>query len=134
MKNRILAVLAYVLPTIPIGYFWHLTTFADYYKSLDVYRDELIIPLGVCAMLIQGVAWSFVYERMFAGEPVWRGAWRFASLAAPIAWSFMVLAVGAKHRMASVGGYLLIETAFVAVQYAIVSPLIAAVYARKLQR
>jgi predicted membrane protein len=131
MKKRILAVLAYVLPTFPLGYFWHLATFAEYYKSLEVYRDELIIPLGVCSMLIQGVAWSVIYERMFAGEPIWRGAMKFALLAAPIAWSFMVLAVGAKHRMASVAGFVLIETAFISVQYAVVSPLIATVYARK---
>jgi hypothetical protein len=131
MKKRILAVLAYVLPTFPLGYFWHLATFADYYQSLEVYRDELIIPLGISSMLIQGVAWSVIYERMFAGEPIWRGAMKFALLAAPIAWSFMVLAVGAKHRMASVSGFVLIETAFIAVQYAVVSPLIAAVYARK---
>ena len=82
-------------------------------------------------MLVQGVAWSVIYERMFAGEPIWRGALKFAMLAAPIAWSFMVVAVAAKHRMASVAGFLLIETAFIAVQYAVVSPLIAAVYARK---
>jgi hypothetical protein len=131
MKNRILAILAYVLPSFPLGYTWHLTTFAEYYESLDVYRDELIVPLGVTAMLIQGIAWSLIYERMFAGETIWRGAWKFAWLAAPIAWSFMVLAVGAKHKMASVAGFLLIETAFVAVQYAVVSPLIAAVYARR---
>jgi hypothetical protein len=131
MKQRILAILAYLLPTFPLGYFWHLATFADYYKSLEVYRDELIIPLGVRSMLIQGVAWSVIYERMFAGEPIWRGAMKFALLAAPIAWSFMVLAVGAKHRMASVSGFVLIETAFIAVQYAVVSPLLATVYARK---
>jgi hypothetical protein len=33
--------------------------------------------------------------------------------------------------MASVRGYVLIETAFIVVHYAIVSPLIAAVYSRK---
>jgi predicted membrane protein len=131
MTKRILAILAYMLPTFPLGYVWHLATFADYYKSLEVYREELLIPLGICSMLIQGIAWSVIYERMFRGEPIWRGAVKFAALAAPIAWSFMVLAVAAKHRMASVSGFLLIETAFIAVQYAVVSPLIAAVYAHE---
>lgn len=131
MKKRILAVLAYVLPTFPLGYFWHLTRFADNYKSLGVYRDEPIIPIGLCSMLVQGVAWSYVYERMFAGEPIWRGAMKFALLAGSIAWSFMVLAVGAKHQLNSVAGFMSIETAFVALQYAVISPLIAAVYATK---
>jgi len=131
MKRRILAILAYMLPTFPLGFFWHLTVFADYYKSLNVYRDDIIIPFGIVSMLIQGVIWTIVYERLFSGESILRGALKFALLACPLAWSFMVLAVGAKHQMSSVSGFLLIETAFILVHYAIVSPLIAAVYARK---
>lgn len=84
-------------------------------------------------MLIQGVIWSLVYRRMFAGEPVLKGAIKFASLACPLAWSFMVLAVCAKHQMSSVGGYLAIETCFMLVHYAVVSPLIAAAHAGKPQ-
>lgn len=129
MKRRVLAVLAYVLPTFPLGFFWHLTVFASYYKQLAVYRDEMVIPLGIASMVIQGIVWSIVYEKMFAGESVRSGALRFASIAFPIAWTYMVLAVAAKHHMASVGGYVAIETAFVALHYAIVSPLIAWVYA-----
>ncbi|MBU0501554.1 MAG: hypothetical protein KJ558_11030 [Gammaproteobacteria bacterium] len=131
MKNRILAVLAYMLPTFPLGFFWHLTIFADYYKSLNVYREDIIIPFGITSMLIQGVIWSVVYERLFSRESILKGALKFYLLAFPLAWSFMVLAVSAKHQMSSVSGYLLIETAFVLVHYAIVSPLIAAVYSRE---
>ncbi len=131
MKKRILAILAYVLPTFPLGYFWHLTIFADFYKTLEVYRGEIIIPFGILSMLIQGLIWSIIYERVFSGEPILKGATKFALLAFSLAWSFLVIAVAAKHRMASVGGYVLIETAFLIVHYAIVSPLIAAVYARK---
>ncbi len=133
MKKRILAILAYMLPTFPLGFFWHLTIFADYYKSLNVYREDIVIPFGIASMLIQGVIWSVVYERLFAGESILKGASRFFLLACPLAWSFMVLAVSAKHRMSSVGGFLFIETAFILVHYAIVSPLIAAVYVRKSQ-
>lgn len=131
MKKRILAVLAYMLPTFPLGFFWHLTIFADYYKSLNVYREDIIVPFGITSMLIQGVIWSVIYERLFSGQPILKGAIKFAVLACPLAWSFMVLAVGAKHQMTSVNGFLLIETAFTLVQYIIVSPLIAAVYMRK---
>ena len=47
MKKLVLAVLAYVLPTFPLGYFWHLKTFAGYYQSLEVYRTDIIIPFGL---------------------------------------------------------------------------------------
>lgn len=122
--------LAYVLPTFPLGYFWHLTFFAKYYKDLAVYREDMIIPFGIASMLIQGFVWAIVFEKMFAGKTVLKGAIGFASIAVPIAWTYMVLAVAAKHHMTSVSGYLLIETAFVFVHYAVVSPLIALVYAK----
>jgi hypothetical protein len=130
----LLGTLAYMLPTFPLGYLWHLVTFDDYYKSLEVYRENILVPLGIGAMIVQGFIWSVIYEQLLSGESIARGAVRFAALAFPIAWSFMVLAVGAKHPMTSVGGYLVIETAFLVVQYAIVSPLIAAVYADQPKR
>jgi hypothetical protein len=131
MKKQLLAVLAYMVPTFPLGYLWHLTVFAEYYKSLHVYRDSMIIPFGILSMLIQGIIWSVIYARLFSGEPILKGAMKFAALACPLAWTYMVLAVSAKHHMSSVGGFLAIETAFVLVHYAVVSPLIATVYSRK---
>lgn len=130
MKKLLLAVLAYVLPTFPLGYFWHLKFFAGYYQSLEVYRSDMIIPFGLLSMLIQGVVWALIYRRLFAGLPVLAGAVRFIALALPLSWSFMALAVSAKHRMLSPMGYLAIESAFVTLHYLIVSPLIAAVYRR----
>lgn len=48
-----LAVLAYVLPTFPLGYFWHLSEFAEQYGQLAMYREQVIIPMPfnnlVCA-------------------------------------------------------------------------------------
>jgi hypothetical protein len=125
MKNHLLAILAYLLPTFPLGYFWHLTVFSDYYRSLEIYRDDLIVPLGFASMVIQAVIWSILYKRLFAGQPVWTGALKFAVLAAPLAWTFAVLAVAAKNHMASVSGFIGVETAFTLAHYAVVSPLIA---------
>lgn len=130
MKRHLLSVIAYMLPTFPLGYFWHLSIFADYYKSLHVYRDEVLIPFGILSMLVQGVIYSVLYRRLFAGEPVLRGALKFAALACPLAWSFLVIAVSAKHHMTSVSGYVGIESAFILLHYAVVSPLIALVYRR----
>ena len=89
----------------------------------------MAIPLGVASMVIQSIIWAYLYSRLFSGEPVLRGALKFAALAFPLAWSFLVLPIGAKHLMADVQGFVLIETAFVAVQYLIVSPLIALAFA-----
>jgi hypothetical protein len=121
----LLAVLAYVIPTFPLGYLWHLTIFKDYYEALGVYRTDIIIPFGIASMVIQGIVWAFIYSRLFGGERVIAGAAKFAALAFPLAWSFLVLVIAAKHHMASVQGFVQIETAFTAIQYLVVSPLIA---------
>ena len=45
-----------------------------------------------------------------------------------LAWSFLVLPVAAKNRMTSVRTFLLLETAFTAIQFAITGLLLALVY------
>jgi hypothetical protein len=127
----LLGVLAYVLPTFPLGYVWHLVVFRDYYEALAIYRGDIVIPFGLASMAIQGVAWAYIYSRLFAGESVLRGALKFAALAAPLAWSFLVLVIAAKHRMASVSGFVLVETGFTILQYIVVSPLIALAFSGK---
>lgn len=119
------AVLAFILPTMCLGYVWHLVIFPSYYASLKVYRADLILPFGVVSMVIQGVAWAYLYGRLFTGESVVSGALRFAALAAPLAWSFLVLFIAAKHQMTSVPRFVAIETAFTGIQFLLVSPLIA---------
>jgi hypothetical protein len=131
MKRRLLGILAYLITTFPLGYYWHFTIFTDYYKSLEVYRENIVIPLGFASMLIQGFIWSILYEQLLTKETVLRGAVKFAALAFPLAWSFMVLAVAAKHHMASVSGFVAIETVFLLVQYTVFSPLLALVYSHR---
>ena len=130
MATRLLlAALAYIVPSFPLGYLWHLTIFRHTYASLAVYRIDITVPLGIASMVIQGVVWAYIYWRLFSRESVLTGAAKFAALAIPLAWSFMVLAVAAKHHMTSVSGFLLIESAFIVVHYLVVSPLIALAFA-----
>ncbi len=126
MKGRfLLAILAYILPTFLLGYAWHLVMFKGHYAALAIYRDEVIIPFGLASMAIQAVVWAYIYSCLFTGQGVVRGAVKFAALAAPLAWSFLVLVVAAKHPMTSVPAFVALETAFTGLQYLVVSPLIA---------
>lgn len=125
-----LAVLAYLLPTFPLGYFWHLVMFADAYDRLAMYREEVIIPLGLLSMLIQALLFAWAYPRLFSTyRGQWlRGALAFGSFFGLLAWSFAVLPVAAKYRMSSVPDFLMLETAFTFAQFVIVSPLVALAY------
>lgn len=123
----LLAMAAYVLPTFPLGYFWHLSTFKAEYDALQIYRPDLIIPMGLASMLLQGAIFAWVYPRLFSTRRAdWRSsALRFFCIFGLLAFSFLVLPVAAKFRMTSVSQFMTLETAFTILQYAITAPLIA---------
>lgn len=122
---------AYVVPTFPIAYLWHLVLFAPMYHDLAMYRDDVIIPFGLLSMLIQGAAFSWVYPRVFADRSaVLKNGLVYGLGIALLSWSFTTLAVAAKNVMTSVPTYLALETAFTFVQFAIVGPLIALAHRR----
>src|SRR4030088_501338 len=60
-----LGVAAYLAPTFPIAYVWHLVLFAPAYEALGIYRPDPIIPFGFASMLIQAIAFSWAYPRLF---------------------------------------------------------------------
>ena len=122
-----MAVLAYLIPTFPLGYFWHLKTFKKADDDLAMYRDEVIIPFGLASMLLQALLFPHFYPKSFSTAPEdWKAsAVQFGAIFGALAWSFAVLPVAAKYRMTSVGRFLGLETAFTGLQFVIVSPLIA---------
>ena len=127
------AILAYLVPTFALGFVWHLVLFEDYYIALQIYRSDIIIPFGLLSMLIQAIAFAWIYEKGFAQQG---GSWlirsiRYAAIGAFLSWSFTTIAVAAKNIMASVPDYLLIETAFTVVQWAIVAPLTVLAFAHR---
>jgi len=122
-----LGVAAYLIPTFPIAFVWHLVLFEQKYHALGIYRDDPIIPFGLASMMIQSVIFSWVYPRLFAGHS---GAFLKDGLlyglgAGLLSWSFTTLAVAAKHPMISISDYVVLETAFTILQFVIVGPLIA---------
>jgi hypothetical protein len=125
MLRFALTLLAYLLPTFALGFVWHLKVFHAYYRDLDIYRPDVIIPFGFLSMLLQGIVFALVYPRLMANPGTIANGLLFAGGAAVLSWTFTTLAVAAKHRMASVRRFVAIETAFTAVQFAIVGPLLA---------
>src|SRR5262245_6109762 len=123
------AVLGYLVPTFPLGYFWHLTVFKARYDQLAMYRDDVIIPMGLASMAIQAVVFAWLYPRITSDVRSWgSGALRFFAVAGALAFSYAVLPVAAKYSMTSVPEFFALETAFTALQFAVVSPLIALAY------
>jgi hypothetical protein len=122
-----LATAAYLLPTFPLGYHWHLKTFAGRYEALEVYRERPVIPIGLASMIIQAGLYAWIYPRLFStAHDAWlASAGQFGLIFGLLAWSLAVLPAAAKNRMVDVPAFLRLETAFTIVQYTIVAPLIA---------
>lgn len=125
-----LGVAAYLVPTFPIAYVWHLVLFAPAYDALGIYRADPVIPVGLASMVIQGVIFSFAYPRLFPGRggAIFRPGLAYGLALAVLSWSFTTLAVAAKNIMSSVPTYMLLETGFTVLQFAVVGPLIALAY------
>ena len=123
---------AYVIPTFPMAFIWHLVLFEQKYHALKIYRDEPAIPLGLASMLVQGAIFSWLFPRAFpqTGGPLLKYGLLYGLCAGLLSWSFTTLAVAAKNVMTSVPDYVLLETAFTILQFAIAGPLIALAYRR----
>lgn len=123
-----LAVLAYVVPLFPLAYFWHLSTFKSAYDRLELFRDNPIIPFGLFSMILQGIFFAWAFPKLFSGPDWVMNGLSFAGVFGVVGWSFMVLPVAAKYRMTSVRRFMVLETAFVALQFVVTGLLIASVY------
>ena len=124
--------LANLVPTFALGFVWHLVAFKGYYDALAIYRRDVIIPFGFVAMTLQAVLFAWVFEHTFASGPasLWKRGLSFAAFGAVLSWSFNTLSVAAKNVMSSVPDYLVIETAFTVVHWALVGPLMALALAK----
>ena len=84
-------------------------------------------------MLLQALLFAWIHDRLFArtaaGRPA-RGL-SYAAFGAVLSWSYTTIAVAAKNVMSSVPHYLLIETAFTLVQWALVGTFTALVLQRR---
>jgi hypothetical protein len=118
---------AYLLPTFPIAFVWHLVLFDPAYQGLHIYRADPIIPFGFASMIIQAVIFSWAFPRIFPGprRSVMSDGLLYGLAIGLLSWSFTTLAVAAKHPMTSISDFFLLETGFTVVQFAIVGPLIA---------
>ena len=122
-----LGVAAYVVPTFVIAFVWHLVLFQSRYQALHIYRLDPIIPFGLASMMIQGAVFSWVFPRVFAGDrgSVLRDGLLYGLGAGLLSWSFTTLAIAAKHPMASISDYAVLETAFTLLQFVVAGPLVA---------
>lgn len=121
----ILTALAYIIPTMFLGYTWHLIIFKDYYDSLGIYnRVEPIIPLGFASMIIQGLIIAYLYPYFPKNKSSITTAIKFSLVMGLFLYSVSTLANGAKINVTSMQNWIFIQTAFHLLQFVIAGLLI----------
>ena len=80
--------------------------------------------MGLGSILIQGFLFAYFYPILFSTtHDDWlKSALLFFVIFGLLAWSFAVLPVAAKFKMASVQRFITLETAFTVLQYAVTAP------------
>ncbi len=119
------------MPLFPSAYLWHLSIFKPAYGALELYRDDPVILTGLLSMILQGLFFSWVFPKLFAGPGWIMNGLKFAAVFGLLGRSFLVLPVAAKFRMTSVSRFLLLETIFTALQFLATGLLLALVYRRR---
>lgn len=117
----IITTLAYTIPTMILGYTWHLIFFKDLYDSLGVYnRTEPIIPLGFFSMLIQGLIIAYLYPFYLKNKRPMTAAIKFSLVMGLFLFSVSTLANGAKIHVTSMQNWLLTQIGFHLLQFTVV--------------
>ncbi len=116
MPNFYLYLLSYLVSSFALGAIWHVVLFKEYYKKLAIYSniEKPRFIFGLSSMLLQGIVFAYVYPQI--GNPLLFGFGLFMLLV-----SFLVFAEAGKQNATSLSGFVLIQTAYSAIQAVLVS-------------
>lgn len=110
--------LAYIIPTMILGYVWHLVIFHRLYDRLGIYnRSEPIIPLGFFSMIIQGIIIAWLYPFYSQGRSTFAKAIVFSLVLGLFLFSVSTLANAAKIKVTSMSDWMFIQIAFHLLQF-----------------
>lgn len=131
MIKHALVVVAYIFSTFVTQATSHFVVNAEHYASIAYMRAEPIMPLGVLAMLVQGLALSYLHSRSeFAGRSM-MSSLIFSWLAGAILVSYIAFAEAAKYAVPAVGSWLATEVIWGFIQFTIFGLLLGLIYARQ---
>ena len=124
MKIAILGTLAYTLATFPLAVLWHVVLFESRYQAFGYFDGEPSFALGFLSIVVQGLVMSLLFPLLqFTGNEIVRGL-KFAALMGVFLWTSHVIALMAKQTIVNPGGFLVMESAYLALQFLVFGLLI----------
>lgn len=124
----ILGALAYIIPTMPYAYAWHMIWFKARYERWQYFGGDASVPLGFSSMIIQGVVLSWAYALLPIDHASAQNGLLYAAIMGVFFWSTHVIAAMAKHGATRTRGYLLLETVYLIGQFGLFGVLLIAVH------
>jgi len=108
---------------------WHLVVFKDLYTQLAIFtRAEPIVPLGLLSMLLQGLVFAYLFPIFTAGKSPLVAGLAFGLIMGVLMGSIGALAEAGKQNVTSLPTFLILESAFYLIQYALLGLVLGAVY------
>jgi hypothetical protein len=132
MREFVLAVLSYFVLTVLWAYPWHILWFHDLYLELGAMtRDPPIIPLGMAAIVIQGVVIAYLYPFYYhGGHPVVQGI-KFSLIIGLMVYTVMAFATAAKFQIEPVSKFLVYHAMFQFIQFILTGTALGLIYGRQ---
>ncbi len=132
MRKFILATLSYVVLTMLWAYPWHMVWFHDVYAELGAFtRSTPIIPLGVLAVLIQGMVIAYFYPFYYrGGNPILQGI-KFSLIIGLMVYTVMGFATAAKINIEPVSTFLAYHTVFQSIQFLMTGAALGLIFGRQ---
>lgn len=121
---------AYFIITMAWAFPWHIIWFHDLYVSWGaITRDFPIMPLGIAAILIQGVVIGYLYPFYYKGigNPVLQGI-KFNLIIGLMTYTAMGFATAAKFQIEPVADFLIYHTVFQAIQFTLTGAALGYIY------
>ncbi len=134
MKKFSLATLSFFILTMLWAYPWHMIWFHDLYAKIGAFtRPKPIMPLGIMAVLIQGMVIAYLYPFYYrVGHPVFQGI-KFSLIIGLMVYTVMGFAMAAKMMIAPISTFLIYHTVFQLVQFVVTGAALGLIYGRKME-
>ena len=122
MENRkpitiLLTVLAYVVATFGVQGASHFAINAEHYASISIMRSEPIVPMGITAMIVQGLIFAWLFPVFNRGPHPIRNGIAFSCLLGAFLASYIVLGEAGKYSISSISSWIAVESLAAATQF-----------------
>lgn len=119
MLAHLLTVVGYIAATALVQGLSHFKINAAHYTAAGFFREAPIAPLGVLAMIVQGLILSVVYARLVPGDTISAAllmAWAFGAFLA----SYMAFGLAGELKVPSVASWITVELLAALVQFTLI--------------